>query len=142
MVRELLKAKPSVIDVVTKDNYSALYIASHQGHLDVVRELIKTKPSAANISALSSAFAKGQLDVVTLLFDGMALTSTTMTMPDHPQHPLVVTPPDGRRGYTSPQFDCHLCKASVSGPSFHCEKCKFDVCAKCSLLYGTKRHSE
>ena len=144
VVRELLKEKPSIIDVVAKDNRSALHMASQECNLEVVRELLKAKPSLANISALAFAFAKRKTakgskkdrsNVVALLLDAMAEVSITKTIPDHPQHPLVATPPDGRRGYASPEFECNLCKASMLGPCFHCEECKFDVCAKCCVLY-------
>ena len=69
VVKELLIAKPDLLDMVTKDGFTSLHSACHGGHLEVVKELIKAKAkldivTKNGVTALHSACRGGHLEVV------------------------------------------------------------------------------
>ena len=68
VVKELLIAKPDLLDMVTKDGFTSLHKACHGGHLEVVKELIKAKAkldivTKDGFTALHSACQGGHSEV-------------------------------------------------------------------------------
>jgi ankyrin repeat protein len=91
MVRALLKAKLFSIDAAVNSGMTALYIASHHGHLAVVEALVDAGASinqamANGASPLYSACKHGQLDVVRFLLKRGALLRITNTRGSSPLH--------------------------------------------------------